>query len=81
MKTTIATVGAVAATVMIGAVAADPGSAWYRSLRKPRWQPPPPAYQTSADGTKWLATGLAAGLKPADYLALLATLDVTGPGS
>ena len=44
MKTTIVTVGAVAATAAIGGVAADPGSAWYRSLRKPRWQPPPPAY-------------------------------------
>jgi len=44
MKTTIAAVGAVAATAVIGGVAADPGSVWYRSLRKPRWQPPPPAY-------------------------------------
>jgi len=43
-KTTIVTVGAVAATAAIGAVAAYPGSDWYRSLRKPRWQPPPPAY-------------------------------------
>ena len=40
MKTTIVTAGAVAAAAAIGAVAADPGSAWYRSLRKPRWQPP-----------------------------------------
>ena len=44
MKTTIVTAGAVAATAAIGGVAADPGSAWYRRLRKPRWQPPPPAY-------------------------------------
>jgi tryptophan-rich sensory protein len=44
MRTTIAAVGAVAATAVIGGVAADPGSAWYRNLRKPRWQPPPPAY-------------------------------------
>ena len=44
MKTTIVTVGALAATAAIGGVAADPGSDWYRSLRKPRWQPPPPAY-------------------------------------
>jgi translocator protein len=44
MRTTIAAVGAVAATAVIGGVAADPGSAWYRSLRKPRWQPPPRAY-------------------------------------
>ena len=34
MKTTIVTVGAVAAAAAIGGVAADPGSAWYRSLRK-----------------------------------------------
>ncbi|HCU93941.1 MAG TPA: TspO protein [Actinobacteria bacterium] len=44
MKATITVGGAVAATAVIGGVAADPGSAWYRSLRKPRWQPPPPAY-------------------------------------
>jgi translocator protein len=44
MRTTIATVGAVVATAVIGGVAADPESVWYRGLRKPRWQPPPPAY-------------------------------------
>jgi len=44
MKATMATVGAVAAAAAIGAVATDPGSSWYRNLRKPRWQPPPPAY-------------------------------------
>ena len=44
MKTTIVTAGAVAAAAAIGGVAADPGSDWYRSLRKPWWQPPPPAY-------------------------------------
>ncbi len=44
MKTTTVTACAVAATAALGSVAADPGSAWYRSLRKPRWQPPPPAY-------------------------------------
>ncbi len=38
------TAAAVAAAAAVGAVAADPGSAWYRSLRKPRWQPPPLAY-------------------------------------
>jgi translocator protein len=43
MNTTIVAAGAVGAAA-IGAVAADPGSAWYRSLRKPRWQPPPPVY-------------------------------------
>lgn len=44
MKTTIVTAAAVAGAAAIGGVAADPGSAWYRSLRKPPWQPPPPAY-------------------------------------
>jgi translocator protein len=44
MNTRTVTAGAVAAAAAIGAVAADPGSAWYRGLRKPRWQPPPPAY-------------------------------------
>jgi tryptophan-rich sensory protein len=44
IKTTIVTVGAVAAAAAIGGIAADPGSAWYHSLRKPRWQPPSPAY-------------------------------------
>lgn len=44
MKTTIAAVGAVAAVAAAGGAAADPGSPWYRGLRKPRWQPPPPAY-------------------------------------
>ena len=44
MKTTIAAAGAIAATAAIGGLAAAPRSAWYRSLRKPRWQPPPPAY-------------------------------------
>lgn len=34
----------VVATAVAGGLATDPGSAWYRSLRKPRWQPPPPAY-------------------------------------
>ena len=44
MKTMIFTAGAVAATAAVGGAAADPGSAWYRTLCKPRWQPPPPAY-------------------------------------
>jgi tryptophan-rich sensory protein len=37
--------GAAAAAVTVaaaaGAAAVDPASAWYRSLRKPSWQPPP----------------------------------------
>ena len=34
----------VAATAVAGGLATDPGSPWYRALRKPPWQPPPPAY-------------------------------------
>lgn len=35
---------AVAAAAVLGGAATDPGSAWYRRLRKPRWQPPPRAF-------------------------------------
>lgn len=34
------TAAAVAATAVSGSVATDPSSAWYRSLRKPPFQPP-----------------------------------------
>ncbi len=34
----------VTATAVAGGVATDPDSTWYRALRKPPWQPPPPAY-------------------------------------
>jgi translocator protein len=44
VKTTVAVIGGVAVAATAGSAAADPGSAWYRGLRKPRWQPPPPAY-------------------------------------
>lgn len=43
-KTLAATSTAVAVTATTGAVATDPGTAWYRRLDKPSWQPPPPAY-------------------------------------
>lgn len=36
----VATAAAVAAAAVIGSRAVDPDSAWYRSLEKPRWQPP-----------------------------------------
>lgn len=36
----LATAAAVTASAIVGAKAVDPGSAWYRSLSKPRWQPP-----------------------------------------
>ena len=54
---------AVAATAVGGGVATDPGSAWYRALRKPAWQPPPPAY-----GLVW--TPLYAGLAVTSAQAL-----------
>lgn len=44
VKSTVAVVGCVTLAAAAGSVAADPGSAWYRSLHKPRWQPPPAAY-------------------------------------
>ncbi|EMY36061.1 tryptophan-rich sensory protein [Arthrobacter crystallopoietes BAB-32] len=34
------TAAAIAATAVSGSVATDPSSSWYRSLRKPRFQPP-----------------------------------------
>ena len=38
------TAAAVMGTAVAGGLATDPGSAWYRALRTPSWQPPPPAY-------------------------------------
>jgi benzodiazapine receptor len=35
---------AVAITAAAGAIATEPNSAWYRSLDKPRWQPPSSAF-------------------------------------
>ncbi|MEV6837267.1 TspO/MBR family protein [Streptomyces sp. NPDC051133] len=35
-----AATAAVAATAVAGSQAVDPDSAWYKALRKPRWQPP-----------------------------------------
>ena len=42
--TLLRTAVSVAATAVAGGLATDPASAWYRALRKPPWQPPPPAY-------------------------------------
>src|SRR5436305_15169904 len=42
--TLLRTASAVAATAVAGGLATDPRSPWYTSLRKPPWQPPPPAY-------------------------------------
>jgi benzodiazapine receptor len=43
-RTLLRTSLAVAATAVAGGLATDPQSPWYRSLRTPSWQPPPPAY-------------------------------------
>lgn len=40
----LASAAAVAATAVVGALGTDPKSPWYQSLRKPPWQPPPPAF-------------------------------------
>jgi len=37
-------VAAAAASAVAGALATDPNSAYYRTLDKPSWQPPPPVY-------------------------------------
>ena len=42
--TWIKTTGAVAAAAAAGSWATDPSSAWYSTLRKPSWQPPPAAF-------------------------------------
>lgn len=39
-RTLAATAAAVTATAVVGSVATDPRSVWYRSLRTPAWQPP-----------------------------------------
>lgn len=39
-RTLAATTGAVVATAVVGSLATDPGSRWYRTLRTPSWQPP-----------------------------------------
>jgi len=44
MRPSVIAAGAVAAAAAAGTAAADPGSAWYRELRKPSWQPPPAAF-------------------------------------
>ncbi|NUT11043.1 MAG: tryptophan-rich sensory protein [Nonomuraea sp.] len=40
----VATTAAVAAAATLGGLATSSGSAWYRRLRKPRWQPPAQAF-------------------------------------
>ena len=44
-RRTIIAVGALTAgCAVLGSILTDPGSAWYRGLRKPAWQPPPTAF-------------------------------------
>lgn len=40
MRPVLAHAAAVSATAIAGGLLADPTSAWYRTLTKPRWQPP-----------------------------------------
>ncbi|GAA2895563.1 tryptophan-rich sensory protein [Actinoplanes cyaneus] len=44
VPTWMKTSAAVAAAAGAGSIATDPGSRWYRTLRKPPWQPPPAAF-------------------------------------
>ena len=47
--------GGPAAAALVGGLATDPGSRWFRDLEKPSWYPPPQAF-----GIVW--TGLYAGV-------------------
>lgn len=44
LMTVLWTAAATAATAVAGGVATDPDGAWYRRLRKPKWQPPAIAF-------------------------------------
>jgi tryptophan-rich sensory protein len=44
LKTIAAALAAVTGTAVAGGLATDPDSAYYRTLDKPSWQPPPPVY-------------------------------------
>ena len=44
LPTVVKTAAAVGVTAAVGSIANTPSSGWYRSLRKPRWQPPPAAF-------------------------------------
>ncbi|MFD6414857.1 TspO/MBR family protein [Streptomyces sp. NPDC060194] len=66
------TYAAVAATAVLGAAAVDPDSRWYRTLRKPSWQPPSWSF-----GAVW--TPLYAGLAWSAGHALLRTPPTARP--
>ncbi|WP_055477890.1 tryptophan-rich sensory protein [Sphaerimonospora mesophila] len=57
--TLLKTAPAVGAATITGRWAADPGSAWYRRLRKPQWQPPERAF-----GLVWTSCGGQTGRCP-----------------
>src|SRR5512139_2983263 len=44
MRATLVTSGLTAAAALVGSLGTKPDSAWYRSLEKPDWQPPPAAF-------------------------------------
>ncbi|MFC7273070.1 tryptophan-rich sensory protein [Paractinoplanes rhizophilus] len=44
LPTLVKTSAAVAAAAVTGSLVTRPDSRWYRSLDKPRWQPPPAAF-------------------------------------
>jgi benzodiazapine receptor len=44
VRTLAKTAAAVTAAAAAGTLGSAPGSDWYRSLEKPRWQPPPAAF-------------------------------------
>jgi benzodiazapine receptor len=44
IPTWVKTTAAVTAAAAAGSIATDPASPWYRTLRKPSWQPPPAAF-------------------------------------
>ncbi|MGD6979467.1 MULTISPECIES: TspO/MBR family protein [Citricoccus] len=43
-RTAVRVGAAVGACAVVGSLLTDPTSRWYRSLRKPSWQPPPAAF-------------------------------------
>jgi tryptophan-rich sensory protein len=64
----LAAAGPVAAAV-IGGVATDPGSRWFRSLEKPSWYPPPQTFgivwTALYAGTAWAAGDVLTRVDPA----------------
>lgn len=82
LSTLLATSAAAVATAVVGAVATAPDSLWYRTLRKPDWQPPStvfpavwtPLYADVAVTSAVALDGL--GARPAEYAAYRRALSV-----